>query len=417
MSAAPERIISMSEKWRGGAWNPSLSEPSRLRPVDLLSLGSAGLRAKPARAVLSALGIAIGVAAMVAVLGISASSQARLNARLADLGTNLLSATVALTASGAEQPPLPVNASARLARLPGIESTSFVLDLPDVHVYRSSYVDPGRTNGLTVTATDLGVLDVVAGNVRTGSWLNRGTAAFPTTVLGATAAGRLGVSEPGTLVWLGGRNTTVVGILEPLPLAPELNTAALIGIPLATTGFASVGNPTKLYQRVDESSVAALRSRIAAAVQPADPTSVAVSRPSDALAAVDAVDETFTAMLVGLGSIALLVGAIGVANTMVISVMERRREIGLRRALGATRRHIRLQFLTEALVLSGLGGLVGAILGYLVTVAVAVTNDWIPVVPPLVLVAGVASTLVVGAIAGLYPAVRAARMSPTQSLT
>jgi putative ABC transport system permease protein len=407
----------MSATERPVAQRPSVSDASRLRPADLLSLGSAGVRAKPARAVLSALGIAIGVAAMVAVLGISASSQARLNARLAELGTNLLSATVAPAISGGEQIPLPVNASARLARLPGIESTSFVVDLPDVHVYRSSYVDPGRTNGLTVTATDLGMLDVVAGTVRTGSWLNRGTAAFPTTVLGAIAAERLGVSEPGTLLSLGGHNATVVGILDPLPLAPELDSAALIGIPLATNGFASAGNPTKLYQRVDESAVAAVRSRIPAAVQAADPTSVAVSRPSDALAAVNAVDETFTAMLLGLGSIALLVGAIGVANTMVISVIERRREIGLRRALGATRRHIRLQFLTEALVLSGLGGLVGAVLGYLVTVTVAAVNDWIPIVPPLVLATGLASTLVVGAIAGLYPAVRAARTSPTQALT
>jgi len=391
------------------------SDTSRLRPADLFSLGSAGLRAKPARAVLSALGIAIGVAAMVAVLGISSSSQARLNASLAALGTNLLSASVAPPSSG-DPLPLPVNATARLERLPGIEMASSVADLAGLSVYRSSYSDPDRTGGLTVTAAQLNLLDTVAGTVRTGAWLTQSTAAFPTTVLGATAAARLGVSEAGTLVWLGGRNTTVVGILDPVTLAPELDVAALIGIPVAGTDYAFPGNPTKLYQRVEDSAIERVRTLIGPAVQPGTPATVAVSRPSDALAAISAVDETMTGMLVGLGSIALLVGAIGVANTMVISVIERRREIGLRRALGATRRHIRLQFLTEALVLSAIGGIAGAGIGYLVTFGVALASGWPTVVPPLVLVAGVASTLAVGAIAGLYPAIRAARTPPTAAL-
>lgn len=389
--------------------------PSRLRPSDLVSLGSAGLRAKPARAILSALGIAIGVAAMVAVLGISASSQARLNDRLAALGTNLLSATATPPSTG-DPIPLPVNATDRLDRLPGIEETAFVADLADVHVYRSSYSDPERTAGLTVTAADLPLLDTVAGTVRAGAWLDHTAAVFPTTVLGSTAAERLGVSEPGTLVWLGGRNTLVVGILDPVALAPELDIAALVGVPFATTDHAFAGNPTKLYQRVDDTSIDRVRGLIGPAIQPDAPASVAVSRPSDALAAISAVDETFTGMLVGLGSIALLVGAIGVANTMVISVIERRREIGLRRALGATRRHIRLQFLTEALVLSAMGGVAGAGIGYLVTFGVALTSGWPPVVPPLVMAAGVASTLIVGAVAGLYPAVRAAHTPPTAAL-
>lgn len=404
-----------ASRLRRSTHKPPAPSPSRLRPADLLALGSSGLRAKPARAILSALGIAIGVAAMVAVLGISASSQAGLNARLAALGTNLLTATVAPPSSG-DPIPLPVNATDRLARLPGIEDTSAIADLPDVHVYRSSYSDPDRTGGLTVTAAELNLLDTVAGSVRAGGWLNRTTAAFPTTVLGATAAMRLGVTEPGTLVWLGGQNTTVVGILDPVPLAPELDAAALIGVPVATVEHAFAGNPTKLYQRVDDSAVEQVRTLIGPAVQPAAPAAVAVSRPSDALAAINAVDESFTGMLVGIGSIALLVGAIGVANTMVISVIERRREIGLRRALGATRRHIRLQFLTEALVLSAMGGVAGAGIGYVVTWGVALSSGWPPVVPPLVLIVGAASTLVVGAVAGLYPAIRAARTPPTAAL-
>lgn len=389
---------------------------SRLRPTDLLTLGAVGLITKPARAILSALGVAIGVSAMVAVLGISASSQAQLDQQLDALGTNLFSATSAPPVSG-EPVPLPQNASARAERLPGILSSSSVSDLPDVGVYRNALIDPGRTGGLTVTAVDLGLIDVVAGTIRSGSWFTQATSHFASTVLGAAAAERLGVSEPGALVWIGDQNVLVTGILEPLPLAPELDYAALIGIGAAATDYGFAGAPTRLYLRIDETQVREVRELIAPAVQPGAPATVAVTRPSDALAAMDAVDATFTGMLVGLGTIALLVGAIGVANTMIISVIERRREIGLRRALGATRAHIRLQFLIEALVLSALGGVVGAVIGYLVTATVATISGWPVVVPPLVLAVGIGSTLVAGAVAGLYPAVRAARTPPNTALS
>lgn len=388
---------------------------SRLRFADLLALGAAGLITKPARAVLSALGIAIGVSAMVAVLGISASSQARLDQQLAALGTNLFSATAAPPPAG-EPVPLPDNASARAQRLPGVLSSSSVADLPGVGAYRNALIEPGRTGGITVTAVDLELIDVVAGTMRSGEWLNRATATFASTVLGAAAAERLGVTEPGTLVWIGDQNVMVIGILQPVPLAPELDHAALVGMPAASTDYGFAGAPTRLYLRIDEARVRTVRDLIAPAVQPGSPGTVAVTRPSDALAARDAVDSTFTGMLVGLGTIALLVGAIGVANTMIISVIERRREIGLRRALGATRAHIRLQFLIEALVLSAMGGVAGAAIGSLVTAIVAAISGWPIVVPALVIVAGVASTLVVGAVAGLYPAVRAARTPPNTAL-
>lgn len=390
--------------------------PSRLRPGDLLRLGSEGIRSKPLRAVLSALGIAIGVAAMVAVLGISASSQARLNATLAELGTNLLTTTAAPPAAG-EPVPLPVNAAARVKRLPEIEQVSAVAVIDDAHVYRSALVDPERTAGLQVTAAEGDLLDVVAATIAQGSWFDETTRAFPTTVLGSTAAARLGVGSPGTLVYLGGQNALVIGILEPVALAPELDIAAIVGMPMAAQNLAFTGEPTALYQRVHDDAVASVRPRIARAAQPAQPNTVAVSRPSDALAAVSAVDDAFTGMLLGLGSIALLVGAIGVANTMVISVIERRREIGLRRALGATRRHIRRQFVTESLVLSSLGGIAGAALGFVVTVVVASLNGWPAVLPVAVPAIGVVSTLAVGAVAGLYPAVRAARTPPHAALT
>ncbi|WP_104092499.1 ABC transporter permease [Arthrobacter sp. GMC3] len=389
---------------------------SRMRPGDVVRVGTTGLRSRPTRAILSALGIAIGISAMIAVVGISSSSQAKLNNDLQSLGTNMLTAQAGKDIFG-KPTTLPANTVAQIQRINGVESASSTAALANHHIYRNSLIAPGQTGGLSVQVADLNLLNVVSGKIRTGTWLNRATAEYPAVVLGADTADRLGIHTPGSSVRIGNQNFTVVGILDPVPLAPDLNTAALIGSEIAARLFGFDGNPVRIYERSSDESVETVRPLIAPTANPQAPRDVEVSRPSDALAAKYAADQAFTGLLLGLGSIALLVGGIGVANTMVISVLERRREIGLRRALGATRGHIRSQFLVEALLLSAMGGVVGAALGTGVTAIIATANGWPVAVPWPVLGAGVLATLAIGAIAGLYPAIRAARTPPTTALS
>jgi putative ABC transport system permease protein len=389
---------------------------SRLLARDLGRLGTTGLRARPTRAILSALGIAIGIAAMIAVVGISASSQARLNAQLEDLGTNLLTASPGQSFAGGDAK-LPADAIAKVGILPGVESASGFGVLKNVKVYRSQFIDPAANGSLQVVAGDLDLLEVTGTKLGAGVWLNGATSTYPAVVLGATAAQRLGITAPGALVWLGGQEVEVVGILKPSALAPELDSSAIVGVAFSTSQLGYDGSPTTVYERSTDAAVATLERTLGPSINPQNPEEVKVSRPSDALAAKNAANQAFTGLLIGLGGIALLVGGIGVANTMIISVLERRREVGLRRAMGATQLHIGAQFLTEALLLSALGGLLGVALGSAITVVIAIANGWPVAIPVAALTVGLLATLAIGALAGIYPAARAARIPPTAALS
>jgi putative ABC transport system permease protein len=392
--------------------------PSRLRPVDALGVAAAGLRARPLRAVLSALGIAAGIGAMIAVVGISASSRAELERQIQALGTNLLTVEPGRTLRSGETAILPPESLERVARIGPVTSVSAVGAVEDADVYRTDRIEEAKTNGITTMAARTDLLETVGGRVASGRWLDGALAAYPTVVLGATTAERLGVSRTDgrVAVWLGQQWFTVVGILAPAPLAPELDAAALVGWPVAQQRLGYDGAPTRLYERSPDSHVDDVRAVLGATVNPANPQEVAVSRPSDALTAQAAADETLLALLLALGAVAVLVGGIGVANTMVIAVLERRSEIGLRRALGATRAHIRTQFLGESVLLAAAGGIAGAVLAAAVTAAFAAGRGWPFALPAWVLALAAGATVLVGALAGAYPAARAARMSPTSAL-
>ncbi|MEV4174906.1 ABC transporter permease [Nonomuraea sp. NPDC049709] len=389
---------------------------TRLRPRDVIRVGGSGLRARPLRVFLSALGIAIGIAAMLGVVGISASSQEDLNRQLEALGTNLLTVSPGQSLFG-EASHLPAESEGMIDQIAPVTAVTATGTTP-AKVYRNDHVPEAETGSISVTAARLDLLDDVGAGVVSGAWLNEATHRYPATVLGAKAADRLGVVQagPDQRVWLGGQWFTVVGVLAPAPLAPEVDTAALVGWPVAEERLGFDGYATTIYARAQEAFVVEVRDVLAATANPEKPNEVEVSRPSDVLAAKQATDATLNALLLGLGGVALLVGGVGVANTMVISVLERRAEIGLRRSLGATRGQIRLQFLAESLLLSAIGGVGGVLLGIGVTGAYAGFQGWPAIVPVWAMLGGVLATLVIGGIAGFYPAVRAARMSPTEAL-
>jgi putative ABC transport system permease protein len=390
---------------------------SALHPGDLLRVASVGLRSRRLRAALSALGIAIGIAAMVAVLGISESSRNDLLASLDRLGTNLLTVRGGEGFGFSGDGELPTTAESMLSRIGPVQAVSSVT-VVDADVRRTDLVPSTQTGGITVQATDPALLDTLRAQVAQGEWLDDARSDLPVVVLGADAAARLGITDvgDGVQVWLGDRWFTVIGILEPFELAEGLDRAALIGEGIAASAFGTTENPGTIFLRADPDDLDAVRSVLAATVNPESPDTVEVARPSDAIEAKAAASNAFTALFLGLGAVALLVGGVGIANVMVISVLERRSEIGLRRALGATRRHVSSQFLAEALLLSGLGGLSGVALGAGVTAAYDLARGWDVVVPITGLVGGVAAALAIGAVAGLYPATRAARLAPTDAL-
>lgn len=391
--------------------------PSRLLPSDLLRVGTLGLRSRRVRTALSCLGIAIGIAAIVAVVGISSSSKTNLLAQLDRLGTGLLTVQPA-TDTGGTQAILPKTAPGMTRRITGVESVTATGNV-DAQVFRTDLIPATQSSGLGVKAVQPDLLTALNGDVADGVFLNAATVRYPAVVLGAATATQLGIASvlPREKLRIGNHWFALVGILKPLPLAPEVDAAALIGYPIAHRLFylprLSIGT---MYVVARPALIPQVRELLPGTVDPAEPQNVAISRPSDVLAARGATDSAFTGLLLGLGAVALIVGGIGIANVMVIAVLERRTEIGLRRALGATRRHIAIQFVAEAFALSALGGLTGVLLGALATVGYALSSGWGISVPLYALAGGLAAAVLTGVTAGTYPALRAARLTPTDAL-
>ncbi len=403
---------------------PAAPSAARLHPSDLAALASIGLRTRQLRSALSALGIAIGTGAIVAVLGLAASSEAGLLSEIAKLGTNLLTVTNGQTFSGAIAE-LPVTAPGMIERLPGVTNVQDIGTVTGINAYKSPLIPPIHTNAVSVDAATLGLPAAAGTSLAQGRYLNAATARQPVAVLGATTAQLLGIDRvrPGMRIWLGPGGTAgqwfyVTGILNPDTYASEIDSSVLVGFPAAEKYLGFDGHPSEIYVRTTDTqaAVTAVDALLGAQANPENPSQVNVSRPSDALTARAETKGALDTLFLGLGAVALLVGAIGVANIMVISVLERRSEIGLRRALGATRGQIRAQFLAEAILLSLAGGAAGVIAGAAATAAYARGHGELLVIPPQAWAGGLAAAVIIGALAGLLPAIRAARLSPTEAL-
>ncbi len=389
----------------------------RLSPADQLRTALVGPRSRPLRTALSALGVAVGIAALTAITGIAASNQAQLLAELDDLGANLVIVQPGMGPDN-ELVPLPETAPGMLARVDGVEEVGVLRSVPDdVGVYRNDLIPSGQGNGLTAYAAEPGFLGAVEGRVAKGSWFDEATRGLPVTVLGASAAARLGIDETGVRVWIGGQWYVVIGILASEGLADELDDAAFLGDAWAAEHVSAEDDDTLagVYVRLAPGQVESVRDVLALAANPVSPY-VYVSQTSDLLDARQTTDDSLSGLAIGLAAIALLVGGIGIANTMVVAVLERRGEIGLRRALGARSGQIASQFVGEAIVLALLGGLAGAVLGSAGVLVYAGIQGQPPVLPVLVLIGGPVIAIAVGVVAGLYPAMSASRLSPTIAL-
>jgi putative ABC transport system permease protein len=396
---------------------PAAAMAARLPVRELLGTALQGLSTRRLRASLSALGIAIGIGAMVAVVGVSSSAQANLIAEIDALGTNLLTVSPGQTFLGANES-LPTSSVPMIRHMLNVDSDAAVYQVSGVNVYRSPWVPVAETGGMGVDAAGDNLPEVVGTSMASGHFLDGLSARFPEAVLGAQAAQILDITQVGghVLIYLGNTWFDVVGILKPAVLDSSLDSTVFISLPVAERMFQTQPNPSEIYVRANQDHVIPVSNLLAPTADPQQPDGVDVNRPSDALEARAAAQGQFTTLLLGLGAVALLVGAIGIANIMVISVIERRGEIGLRRALGATRRHISLQFLAESALLAALGGIAGLALGAGATEVYAISRHEPFVVPSYALIAAPAAGLVIGMLAGLYPAAKASRLSPTEAL-
>ena len=396
---------------------PRPPEVARLPPHELFGVALQGLRTRKLRAALSALGIAIGIGAMVAVVGVSSSAQANLLAEIDSLGTNLLTVSPGTDFLG-NNASLPSSAVPMIDHMQSVKSAAAIYLVNNQNVYRSPNVPAQQTGGIGVDAADDNLPHVLGTGMASGHFLNDVSSRFPEAVLGSQAAATLQIEHVGghVMVYVGNRWFVVIGVLKPVVLDSSLDSNVFISLPVAEKLFHEKAHASEVYVRADQNHVNRAANLLAATANPKDPSGVGVNRPSDVLEARAAAKGQFTTLLLGLGAVALLVGAIGIANIMVISVLERRGEIGLRRALGATRGHITVQFLAESALLAAIGGIAGLALGAGATEIYAAAKHEPFVVPLYALIAAPSAGFLIGALAGLYPAAKAARLSPTEAL-
>jgi putative ABC transport system permease protein len=384
---------------------------------DVVATAVLGPRTRLVRTALSALGIAIGIAALVALQGIPASARAQIQAEMDAQGANLLvvypGQEDGMWGQGSDIP-LPETAPAMIARIGPVEGVLTRRDLQDVGVYRSDLIPANQSGAISAALADGDLLTTLGVTMAEGKWFDQAARELPTVVLGDGAARRLRAGV-GQRIWVADRWWAVIGVLERMELAEEMDSTAFLAPAYADQFFPDTPIAS-IYVASAQGQTSAVRRVLAATANPADPKGVSVTKLSEFFQAGEMMDQMFRTLSLGLGALALLIGGIGIANTMVVAVMERRGEVGLRRAMGARAGQIALQFVLEAALIGFIGGVFGVGVGAYATYVYTAAGHTAYAMPWWVIAAGPAISIAIGALAGLYPSLKAARLSPTVAL-
>jgi putative ABC transport system permease protein len=399
-------------------------ERSRLAARDLVDEAVAGLLARPGRAVLTILGTVLGVGALVATLGIAQTAGNQIVGRFNALAaTHIVVEPVRDGPGGAVHSSIPWDVEDRLHRLNGVAAAGTLthIDVGGALTRSIPLRDPmGRSeHPVPVLAASWGLLDAVQATVDTGRWFDAGhdQRGDRVAVLGPAAAQRLGITrvDQQPAVFVDDETFVVIGLLDDAANAPQLLDAITIPNGTARARY-DLAAPAAAHVATDMGAAQLIARQAPVALDPNRPERLYVQAPTDPSAVREAVTTDVNAMFLILGGVSLLVGAIGIANVTLVSVLERVGEIGLRRALGGARRHVAAQFLAESAILGVAGGVLGASAGVLVVVGVAAARTWTPVLAPWVPLAAPGLGAAVGLVAGLYPALRAAGLEPVDAL-
>jgi putative ABC transport system permease protein len=411
--------------------NDARSAKPSLRFRDLADESLAGVLARPARTVLTTLGTVLGIASLVATLGISRTAGNQIVERFSELAATQVTVAARSSNAGGQSGNqalrgaagnLPWNVEDRLDRLNGVVASGAVGDVPNPGGIRTvPFIDPTALSerAFPVFAASPGLFDAVRGHMAAGRWFDSGHVdrRDKVAVLGVDIANELGISRiqnmPG--VFIGDELFTVIGIIDEAPRDRGLVGGIIISSSAAAWRF-DVTRPDRVVIETELGAASLIASQAAIALNPNAPESLNVSAPRDNSDTRNEVESDVNDLFLLLGLVSLIVGAIGIANVTLVTVMERTGEIGLRRALGAGRRHIAGQFLAESTVLGLVGGVIGASVGIVIVVAVAASREWTPVLNMWLPAAAPLCGAVVGLLAGLYPSVRAARMEPVDAL-
>lgn len=394
---------------------------SRIRLTDVVDEVLAGVLAKPGRAALTTLGTVLGLASLVATLGISQTAGAQIVERFDELRATQV--TVRARDSGARSgAPLPWSVESRLDRLNGVVASGAIADVKNPGRVRTVPVIDISGSGertVPVMAASPGLLDAVRGHISSGRWFDAGHVerGDRVAVIGATLADELGIADIGLQpgIFIDDRQYTVIGVLDESLRDTGLVGAIVVPSSVAADSF-ETSRPDRIVVETELGAAQMIALQAPTALRPNAPESLTVSAPVDPDQARTAVEDDLNGLFVLLGLISLAVGAIGIANVTLVTVIERTGEIGLRRALGARRRHIAAQFLSESAAMGLVGGIIGASAGIVTVVTVSATRDWTPVLVPWLPLAAPPAGALVGLVAGLYPAIRAARMEPVDAL-